>query len=419
MGFIYWLVLTLLLIGVATALAYRREDLRSSTLTLGIALFIYSLISGSWFLWLALLWVLFAGLLALNFEDFRRERITAPLLRMYRTMVPEMSDTEREALDAGTVWWEGELFTGRPDWSRLTSLPAAKLTAEEQAFLDGPTEELCRLLNDWEVTHELGDMPKAAWDFILKERFFGMIIPKDFGGLGFSPFAVASVLSKLSGHCTVAASTIGVPNSLGPAELLIHYGTDEQKKRYLPKLASGKEIPCFALTSTRVGSDASAIADSGVVCKGEWEGEEVIGIRLNWEKRYITLAPIATVLGLAFKLSDPDHLIGDQDEYGITAALIPTKLPGVDIGRRHFPLNIPFQNGPTTGPTCSCPWTPSLAGRSAPARAGKCWWNCCQRAEPSFCRPTVWAAPRPRSGIPVPIRGCVGSSACRSAASRV
>jgi len=370
MGFIYWLVLTLLLIGVATALAYRREDLRSSTLTLGIALFIYSLISGSWFLWLALLWVLFAGLLALNFEDFRRERITAPLLRMYRTMVPEMSDTEREALDAGTVWWEGELFTGRPDWSRLTSLPAAKLTAEEQAFLEGPTEELCRLLNDWEVTHELGDMPKAAWDFILKERFFGMIIPKDFGGLGFSPFAVASVLSKLSGHCTVAASTIGVPNSLGPAELLIHYGTDEQKKRYLPKLASGKEIPCFALTSTRVGSDASAIADSGVVCKGEWEGEEVIGIRLNWEKRYITLAPIATVLGLAFKLSDPDHLIGDQDEYGITAALIPTKLPGVDIGRRHFPLNIPFQNGPTTGADVFVPLDAIIGG---PERAGQGW----------------------------------------------
>ena len=369
-GFIYWLVLTLLLFGVATALAYRREDLRSSTLTLGIALFIYSLISGSWFLWLALLWVLFAGLLALNFEDFRRERITAPLLRMYRTMVPEMSDTEREALDAGTVWWEGELFTGRPDWSRLTSLPAAKLTAEEQAFLDGPTEELCRMLNDWEVTHELGDMPKAAWNFILKERFFGMIIPEAYGGLGFSPFAVASVLSKLSGHCTVAASTIGVPNSLGPAELLIHYGTDEQKKRYLPRLASGKEIPCFALTSTRVGSDASAIADSGVVCKGEWEGKEVIGIRLNWEKRYITLAPIATVLGLAFKLSDPDHLIGDQDEYGITAALIPTKLPGVDIGRRHFPLNIPFQNGPTKGTDVFVPLDAIIGG---PERAGQGW----------------------------------------------
>ena len=280
-GIIYWLVLTGLLFGVAITLAYRREELRTSTLTLGVALFIYSLISGSWLLWLVVLWLLFAGIVALNFEDFRRERFTAPMLRMYRTMVPEMSVTEREALDAGTVWWEGELFTGRPDWSRLTSLPASSLTEQEQEFLDGPTEELCRLLNDWEVTHELGDMPKAAWDYILKEGFFAMIIPEEYGGLGFSPFAVASVLTKLSGHCTVAASTIGVPNSLGPAELLIHYGTDAQKKRYLPKLASGKEIPCFALTSTRVGSDASAITDSGVVCKGEWEGKEVIGIRLN------------------------------------------------------------------------------------------------------------------------------------------
>ena len=367
---IYWLVLTGLLFGVAITLAYRREELRTSTLTLGVALFIYSLISGSWLLWLVVLWLLFAGIVALNFEDFRRERFTAPMLRMYRTMVPEMSATEREALDAGTVWWEGELFTGRPDWSRLTSLPASSLTEQEQEFLDGPTEELCRLLNDWEVTHELGDMPKAAWNYILKEGFFAMIIPEEYGGLGFSPFAVASVLTKLSGHCTVAASTIGVPNSLGPAELLIHYGTDAQKKRYLPKLASGKEIPCFALTSTRVGSDASAITDSGVVCKGEWEGKEVIGIRLNWEKRYITLAPIATVLGLAFKLSDPDHLIGDQDEYGITAALIPTKLPGVEIGRRHFPLNIPFQNGPTSGTDVFVPLDAIIGG---PERAGQGW----------------------------------------------
>ena len=369
-GFFYWLVMTLLLASVGITLAYRREDLRRSALSLGIGLAIYTLISGSWLLWLLVLWAAFAGLVALTFEDFRRERITAPLLRMYRTMVPDMSSTEREALDAGTVWWEGELFTGRPDWSRLTSLPAPRLSAEEQAFLDGPTEALCRLLKEWEVTHELGDMPKAAWDFILKERFFAMIIPPEYGGLGFSPYAVASVLAKLSGHSTVAASTIGVPNSLGPAELLIHYGTDEQKQRYLPRLASGKEIPCFALTSPRVGSDASAITDSGVVCKGEWEGQEVIGIRLNWEKRYITLAPIATVLGLAFKLSDPDHLIGDQDDYGITAALIPTNLPGVETGRRHFPLNIPFQNGPTTGKDVFVPLDAIIGG---PERAGQGW----------------------------------------------
>ncbi|MGI9329347.1 MAG: acyl-CoA dehydrogenase, partial [Gammaproteobacteria bacterium] len=279
-------------------------------------------------------------------------------------------DTEREALDAGTVWWEGELFTGRPDWSRLTSLPAPSLTEAEQAFMSGPTEELCRMLDEWEITHELGDMPRPVWNFILKQRFFAMIIPEEFGGLGFSAFAVASVLAKLSGRSTVAASTIGVPNSLGPAELLIHYGTDEQKQRYLPRLASGEEIPCFALTSPRVGSDASAITDNGIVCRGEWEGEEVIGIRLNWEKRYITLAPIATVLGLAFKLYDPDHLIGDQDEYGITAALIPTNLPGIEIGRRHLPLNIPFQNGPTKGEDVFVPLDAIIGG---PERAGQGW----------------------------------------------
>lgn len=369
-GFLYWLVLTLLLFGVGAALAYRREELRSSTLIIGVALFIYGLISGSWLLWLALLWLGFAGMVALNFDDFRREKITAPLLRMYRTMVPEMSTTEREALDAGTVWWDGELFTGRPDWSRLTSLPPARLSDKEQAFLDGPVEELCRLLKEWEITHEQGDMSKAAWDYILKEGFFGMIIPEEYGGLDFSPYAVASILAKLAGHSTVAASTIGVPNSLGPAELLIHYGTDEQKKYYLPKLASGKEIPCFALTSPRVGSDASAITDSGVVCRGNWQGEEIIGIRLNWDKRYITLAPIATVLGLAFKLYDPEHLIGDEDEYGITAALIPTDLPGVETGRRHFPLNIPFQNGPTTGKDVFVPLDAIIGG---PERAGQGW----------------------------------------------
>ena len=368
-GFIIWLFLSLALAAVALTLAYRRETLQHSTLILGGALVLYSLLTGP-FLWLLFLWLLFAGLAALNLTDFRRENITAPLLRMYRTMVPEMSDTEREALDAGTVWWEGELFTGRPDWSRLTSLPAPSLTEAEQAFLDGPTEELCRMLDEWEITHELGDMPKPVWNFILKQRFFAMIIPEEFGGLGFSAFAVASVLTKLSGRSTVAASTIGVPNSLGPAELLIHYGTDAQKQRYLPRLASGKEIPCFALTSPRVGSDASAITDSGVVCRGEWEGEEVIGIRLNWEKRYITLAPIATVLGLAFKLYDPDHLIGDQDEYGITAALIPTNLPGIEIGRRHLPLNIPFQNGPTRGKDVFVPLDAIIGGQE---RAGQGW----------------------------------------------
>src|SRR5690606_19893581 len=285
-------------------------------------------------------------------------------------MLPSMSRTEQEALEAGNVWWEGELFSGAPTWSKLRSLPPPRLTDEEQAFLDGPTETLCRMLDDWQITHELADMPRAVWDYLLEERFFAMIIPKRYGGLGFSPLAVAMVLQKVSSRNATAASTIGVPNSLGPAELLLHYGTEEQKDYWLPRLAEGKEIPCFALTSPRVGSDATAIVDTGVVCRGTFEGKEVVGIRLNWDKRYITLAPVATVIGLAFKLYDPERLLGDQDEYGITAALIPANLPGVEIGRRHFPINIPFQNGPTRGKDVFVPVDYIIGG---PKNAGLGW----------------------------------------------
>ncbi len=369
-GFLFWIVGCLALASVGIVLAYRRVDLGTATLVLGFALLAYSLFGVGFWLWKAALWLLFAGLVSLNFRDFRRGQITAPLLRIYRNMMPSISQTEREALEAGTVWWDGELFTGMPDWSQLTSMPEARLSAEEQAFIDGPTEELCRLINDWEITHELADLPPELWGFIKQHRFFAMIIPKEFGGLEFSPLAVATVLAKVSARSAVVGSTIGVPNSLGPAELLLHYGTEEQKERYLPGLASGDEVPCFALTSPRVGSDASGITDSGVVCRGDWEGEEIIGIRLNWDKRYITLAPVATVLGLALKLYDPDHLIGDKDEYGITAALIPTNLPGIEIGRRHFPLNIPFQNGPTRGKDVFVPLDAIIGGQE---RAGQGW----------------------------------------------
>jgi acyl-CoA dehydrogenase len=285
-------------------------------------------------------------------------------------MVPSMSKTEQDALEAGNVWWEGELFSGMPDWRKLNRLPAPALTAEEQAFLDGPTEELCRMLDDWQITHELCDMPPEVWEFMKRERFFAMIIPKEYGGLGFSPLASSMILTKVSSRNSTASSTIGVPNSLGPAELLLHYGTDEQKQRWLPGLATGDEVPCFALTSPRAGSDATAIVDTGVVCRGTFDGAEIVGIRLNWNKRYITLAPIATVLGLAFKLYDPDHLIGDREEYGITAALIPTSLPGIEIGRRHFPINIPFQNGPTRGHDVFVPLDAIIGG---PAMAGHGW----------------------------------------------
>lgn len=370
LDFLAWLFWTLGLLAVALTLAYRRVDLRTATITLGLALLVYIALGVAHWLWILLLLALWAGLAALNFGELRREQITAPLLRFYRSLVPQLSATEREALEAGTVWWDGELFTGLPDWSKLMALPPPQLSDEERAFLDGPTEELCRMLDDWQITHELGDMPRAVWEFIRQHRFFAMIIPRRYGGLEFSPLAVASVLAKIASRSAVAASTIGVPNSLGPAELLLHYGTEEQKNHYLPRLASGEEIPCFALTSPRVGSDASSILDTGVVCRGIFAGQEVIGIRLNWDKRYITLAPIATVLGLAFKLYDPEHLIGDRDEYGITAALVPTSLPGIEIGRRHLPLNIPFQNGPTRGRDVFIPVDYIIGGR---ARAGQGW----------------------------------------------
>ena len=367
---LFWL---LLIFGGAIYLAYQRIDLRTSTFAFGLAVLaytIYTFIGNGWWLWMILLWVALAILILPNLIDVRREKLTKPLLDVYRKMLPSMSDTEREALEAGSVWWDGELFSGMPEWDRLMAFPAPELSAEEQAFLDGPCEELCRMLDDWDICHERADMPKEVWDFIIEQRFFAMIIPKHYGGLEFSAYANAMVIAKLAGRSTTASSTIGVPNSLGPAELLLHYGTEEQKDHYLRGLAAGTEIPCFALTSPEAGSDAAALIDNGVVCKGKWNGKTIVGIRLNWSKRYITLAPVATVLGLAFKLYDPDHLIGDKDEYGITAALIPTDIPGVEVGRRHHPLSIPFQNGPTTGKDVFVPLDVIIGGQEM---AGKGW----------------------------------------------
>jgi acyl-CoA dehydrogenase len=360
----------LLFVGGGIFLAYRRIDLRTSTVATGLALLAFTVFgNGGWIL-LPIMWLLFAAMVIPNLIDLRREKITKPLLAVYRTMLPSMSDTEREALEAGNVWWDGELFSGMPEWDRLMSYPAPALSDEEQAFFDGPCEELCRMLDDWEICHELADMPKEVWDFIIEQRFFAMIIPQQYGGLEFSAYANAMVIAKLASRSPTASSTIGVPNSLGPAELLLHYGTEEQKNHYLPGLAAGTEIPCFALTSSEAGSDAASLIDSGIVCKGKWNGKQTIGIRLNWNKRYITLAPVATVLGLAFKLYDPDHLIGDKDDYGITVALIPTDLQGVVVGRRHHPMTIAFLNGPTTGTDVFVPLDSIIGGQDM---AGKGW----------------------------------------------
>src|SRR2546429_4227677 len=260
-----------------------------------------------------------------------------------------MCTTEREALEAGTVWWDGELFTGAPHWPKLLAAKPPRLSGPEQAFLDGPCERRCCMPDDWSITHERADLPPQVWECLKTRGFFAMIIPKKYGGLEFSAYAHSCVLAKISSRSATVSSTVAVPNSLGPAELLNHYGTEEQKNYYLPRLARGEEVPCFALTGPRAGSDAGSIPDTGVVCRGPWQGREIVGLKLNFSKRYITLAPVATVIGLAFRMFDPERLLGGKTDIGITCALIPRGTPGVSIGRRHFPLNVPFQNGPILG----------------------------------------------------------------------
>jgi acyl-CoA dehydrogenase len=281
-----------------------------------------------------------------------------------------MSETERAAIEAGDVWWDAALFSGTPDWRLLLATPPARLSDEEQEFLDGPVEQLCAMIDDWLVRFELFDLPEEAWSFIRQNRFFGMIIPKEYGGLGFSAAAHSEVIRKLSSHSTTAAVTVMVPNSLGPGELIRHFGTPTQQQYYLPRLVDGREIPCFGLTSPEAGSDAAAMIDRGVVCRGEYRGERVLGIKLNWSKRYITLCPVATLIGLAFELYDPDHLIGAREDIGITVALVPTDTPGVTIGRRHYPAHQVFQNGPTQGKDVFLPLDHIIGGA---AQAGQGW----------------------------------------------
>src|ERR1700723_3362887 len=365
--FAAWAVLFL---GVLLVLAYRRASLAASTCVLGL------LLVGYWVFGLAAEWwkiavsVPYVLLLLLNVRPLRVRLVTRPFLRSYRRLLPSMSATEREALDAGTVWWDGELFTGGPNWQKLLSAKPPQLSAEEQSFLDGPCEELCRMLDDWNITHERGDLPPQVWEYLKTRGFFAMIIPKKYGGLEFSAYAHSCVLAKIASRSATCSSTVAVPNSLGPGELLNHYGTEEQKNYYLPRLARGEEVPCFALTGPRAGSDASSIPDTGVICRGQWQGSEIVGIKLNFSKRYITLAPIATVVGLAFRLFDPEGLMGDRADLGITCALIPRDTPGVEIGRRHFPLNIPFQNGPIQGRDVFVPIDAIIGGFSM---AGQGW----------------------------------------------
>ncbi len=311
------------------------------------------------------------ALLAVIFgvRPLRRGIVTAAAMPLVRKILPKMSDTEKAALEAGSVWWDRELFSGAPQWNKLVTFACRGLDERERAFLSNEIDTLCRMLDDDRVTRE-GDLPPQAWEFIKRSGLMGMIIPRSYGGLEFSAKMQSAVIAKLSSRCVTAAVTVMVPNSLGPAELLLHYGTEEQKKHYLPRLARGEEVPCFALTEPWAGSDAASMRSFGVVCRGQWQGREVLGMRLTWDKRYITLAPIATVLGLAFKLRDPEHLLGSEEELGITCALIPTDTPGVECGERHDPLGVPFMNGPTHGAEVFVPLEFIIGG---PKMAGRGW----------------------------------------------
>lgn len=322
--------------------------------------------------WLIFLIIVVLASLAylLQRQDLRIKWFSTPIYRSFSKVLPPMSSTEQDALEAGTVWWESELFRGKPNWQQLHTFPAYQLTTEEQSFLDHEVNTVCAMIDDWQVSHIDHDMPAKVWDYLRQERFFSLIIPKEYGGRGFSAQAHSAVVAKLSTRNSALSVSVMVPNSLGPAELLLHYGTDEQKNHYLPRLADGRDIPAFALTSPWAGSDAAAIPDYGIICQGQWQGETVLGMRVSWDKRYITLAPVCTLLGLAFRLYDPDQLLGEQQDLGITCALVPSDHPGVETGRRHFPLNAAFMNGPTRGQDVFMPLSFIIGG---PAMAGQGW----------------------------------------------
>lgn len=357
-------VLSLLGLGV---LFYHQIPLLFSSILIGLWV-LFCCLTGLWSFWLLVFTLIM--LVPLSLKKVRKQIISQSALNFFQRVMPAMSETEKAAIDAGTTWWESDLFSGKPDWKKLHQYHQPTLSVEEKAFLEGPVVEACRMASDFNITHHLADLPPELWAYLKKHRFFAMIIKKEYGGLEFSAYAQSLVLQKLASVSGVLAITVGVPNSLGPGELLQHYGTEEQKQTYLPKLASGDEIPCFALTSPEAGSDAGAIPDKGIVCYGDWQGERVLGMRLTWNKRYITLAPIATVLGLAFKLYDPERLLSNNEKPGITCALIPVNTLGVEIGRRHFPLNVPFQNGPTQGNDVFVPLDYIIGG---PPMAGQGW----------------------------------------------
>lgn len=359
--------------GTLWALAYHRISLAMATLAIFVVLILTTLFSDVSWISLLILWAIIGSLaVLLNYKEFRQKYFIGPIFELFHQSLPALSKTEREALDAGTIGWEKELFSGSPDWGQLLKVPAPKLTKEEQEFMDGPVTQLCEMVSPQPDK----DIPPAIWQYLKDNGFFGLIIAKEYGGKNFSAFAHALILTKISSRNSNLAVVVSVPNSLGPSALLDLYGTEAQKDYYLPRLARGQEIPCFALTSPHAGSDAASMTDTGVISKGIFEGKEILGITLNWSKRYITLAPVATLLGLAFSLTDPDRLLGKKQNLGITCALIPTDLPGISIGRRHYALAAPFQNGPTQGKNVFIPLDFIIGGAKMAGQGWKMLMNC-------------------------------------------
>ncbi len=317
---------------------------------------------------LILLTLLTLALLILFIPWLRQRLLTVWIVKAIKAMklMPTISDTERAAIEAGTVWIEGEFFTGNPNFQRILNEPYPQVSAELQAFLDGPVEKVCQMASDWEI-YQRKDLPPEVWDYLKQERFFGMMIPQEYGGLGFSNLAYSAVMVKLASRSFTHVATVGVTNSLGPAKLLLRYGTPEQKAHYLPKLARGEEIPCFALTEPTAGSDAASLTSHGEVFRGK-DGK--LYLRLHWKKRYITLGAIATLLGLAFRLHDPENLLGKGQDVGITCVLVPTNTPGVVINQRHDPMGVPFYNSPTEGHDVILPIEQIIGGIE---QAGQGW----------------------------------------------
>ncbi len=362
---------TVILLAILLSLAALRTPILIWTILVGLVLVIVTFLNHFNLLFIIFCWLLFIS--AALFAHLKKQRIqyiVKPLIQTMQKQMPTISRTEREAIEAGNVWWEKELFAGRPKWKPFLAMPTSTLTQAEQAFLENQVETLCGMLDDWQIVTQDKDMPKEVWDYLKQERFFGLVIPKEYGGHGFSALTHSNVVIKIASRSISAAVNTMVPNSLGPGELLVHYGTDEQKNYYLPRLAHGEEIPCFALTAPEAGSDAGSITDSGIVCQQEYNGQQTLGMKLTWDKRYITLAPVATLLGLAFRLYDPDHLLGEKEDIGITLCLIPTHLPGVEIGDRHWPLHLAFMNGPTRGHDVFVPLNAIIGG---PSMAGQGW----------------------------------------------